>query len=117
MKRRGIWTPLGDRIMVKLDPLKEVSKGGIALISDNTVSPVRTGLVLRVGPGSWVGSRRQPIGVEPGERVAFLRWHLEHQSGKQIMHALSQLEDDVGLLKDEDILFAFPSEQSIEVTL
>lgn len=111
-----VWLPLGDRVMVKLDSLKEVSKGGIALIADNTVSSIRTGTVLRIGPGSWVGGRRQPIDVEPGEKVAFLRWHLEHQTGKQITHALSQLEENVGLLKDEDILFAYPAEQNIEIS-
>lgn len=108
--------PMNDLVLVKLDPLAEVSKGGIALIADNTVSSVRTATVLSVGPGRWEGKHRHRVGVEEGERVVFLRWHLEHQSGKAIANFLSEVGDDLGLIKAADILFAFPAGQNVEVS-
>jgi co-chaperonin GroES (HSP10) len=109
--------PLSDRILLQLDPLPEETKGGIILVSDNSVSNVRTGTVLRVGPGlvNKYGYRI-PVGVEPGERVAFLRWHLEHQSGKRIMSFLAGLGEDLGLIRGPDVLFAFPPSMKVEIS-
>lgn len=109
--------PLSDYILVRIDPLPEETKGGIVLVADNSVSNVRSGTVLRVGPGR-VNNRghRIPIGVEPGERVAFLRWHLEHQSGKRITSFLAGLGEDLGLIRGPDVLFAYPPSMKVEIS-
>ena len=46
--------PLGDRIVVKAEPIEEITKGGIILseTSDATKSPT-TGVVIAVGPGRY----------------------------------------------------------------
>lgn len=109
--------PLSDYILIKLDPLPEETKGGIILIADNGVSNVRSGTVLRVGPGKPnERGHRIPIGVEPGERVAFLRWHLEHQSGKKIASFLAGLGEDLGLIRAPDVLFAYHSSTKVEIS-
>lgn len=110
--------PLGDRILVRLDPLKMVSRGGIELIQDNTENSVRTGTVVMIGPGRYGFNtmQRMPLGVEPGEKVCFLRWHLEHKTGKTITHQLSELGEELGLLDAKDILFAWSAHEKVEVS-
>lgn len=104
--------PLSDRILVELDPMKEESKGGIILVGDKSTEAVRTGTVVRVGPGKKAGHARAPLGVEIGEKVAFFRWHQEHQQGKQMTHVLGP---DHVLIKAEDVLFAFDKSVAVEV--
>lgn len=110
------WTPKQDVVLVKLDPLKDETRAGIIILKDTTAQIVRTGTVLAVGPGrlSKKTGERVPVGVEPGERVAFLRWHLEHQQGKQITRRLlEELGENIGMIRGPDILFAFTGELKV----
>jgi co-chaperonin GroES (HSP10) len=92
---------LGDYVLVRLDPLKQ--QGLVVLVHG---SRVRTGEVLSVGPGSLTKrGKRIRMDVSTGERIAFFREHLEHRQGKAILHALP---DDLGLLREADILFSLP---------
>lgn len=115
MKRQVKFRPHNDLILVDLDPLPKVTSGGIHLPDDAPGQRIRTGTVLRVGPGKWKGSRRDPIGVEPGEKVAFLRWHLEHQTGKTVTGFLATLGENLGLIRGLDVLFAFPAGEKVEI--
>lgn len=106
--------PLHDWMVVKLDPLPGVSKGGIVLPEGTSgMERVRTGKVLRVGPGKWRWSKaerksvRTPVGVEVGEGVAFFRENLEHQQGKQVTAIIQELEEDTGMIRAADVLYAF----------
>ena len=111
-------TPLSDWVLVKCDERKSRSK----IIVDVGESPVRTGTVLEVGPGKYLtddSSRRVPVGVEKGERVAFLRWHQEHRPGKDVVRSLADLSEQVGaevfLIRQNDILFVFDGEVSVDL--
>ena len=108
---------LGDGVLVLLDPLKMVS-GGIHLVADNSENHVRTGTVLKVGPGRYKtdSHHRRSLGVEVGERICFLRWHLEHKTGKALAAAVSEVEGEIGLIKVEDILFAWSAHENIQVS-
>jgi co-chaperonin GroES (HSP10) len=100
--------PRQDCVLVKLDPLKDETRNGIIVMKDTTAQRVMTGTVLKVGSGKLSNKGvRIPVGVEPGERIAFFRWNLEHQQGKQITRALEELGEDIGLIRAPDILFAF----------
>jgi co-chaperonin GroES (HSP10) len=94
-------------MLVELDPLPE-KKGSIFLVGSGA-ERLRTATVLRVGPGRWRGnsSTRVPVGVEPGEKVAFWRENLEHQAGKQVMGVLADLGDNLGLIRATDVLYAY----------
>jgi co-chaperonin GroES (HSP10) len=97
--------PLGDGILVRLDPLPE--KQGLLFIPGG--SRVRTGEVLEVGPGRPTKSgARRPLGLEVGERIAFFREHFEHRPGKELVRSLAELEEDLGLLHVADVLFVLP---------
>jgi len=111
--------PLRDWIVVKLDPLPGVSKGGIILPEGTSgMERIRTGTVLRVGPGTWRWLKKEkkdvrvPVGVEPGEGVAFFRENLEHQQGKQVTAIVQELEEDTGMIRASDILYAFIREKA-----
>lgn len=107
--------PIGDRVLVRLEPIPERSGSIVMLASD--AMRVRTGIVLRVGPGSYPAksSKRRPVDVKVGERIAFFREHLEHKQGKQVTRILSELEENTGLLREPDILFAIPEGAEVRV--
>jgi co-chaperonin GroES (HSP10) len=107
--------PINDYILLELDPLREVTKGGIILPDDRPGERVRTGTVMRVGPGRWVGSHRRPIRLEKGEKVAFLRWNLEHQTGKTITGFLANIGENLGLIREDDVLFALMPGEKVEI--
>lgn len=100
--------PLSDWIVVKLDPLPQATAGGVILPQSSRGSErQRTGTILRIGPGCWLYGRstRKPLGVQEGDRVVFFRENLEHQQGKAILGVLQQLEEDVGMIREPDILW------------
>jgi len=99
--------PFGDYVLVRLEELQE--RGPIFLPNGTRI---RLGQVLSIGPGRWgKGGNRIPNELTVGERVAFFRENLEHRPGKQLHSALTYLvADDVGLLREPDVLFVVPSD-------
>ncbi len=105
--------PLHDWILVRLDPFK-TERNGLWVSEDS--QKVRTATVIRSGPGKPTGaSGHVPTGVQEGDRVAFFRWHQEHQQGKQLKGVLSELGDNIGLVRAPDILCAWPPGQEVTV--
>lgn len=110
-----------DRVHVRLDPRKEKTSGGI-VIPDNKEQAVRTGVVLSVGPGKYVKTRRRvtdeyrevlrPTEVQLGERVAFFIASVDTKSGKAVSH---YLQEDERVIREDDILFAFSDDIDVEV--
>lgn len=110
---------LSDWLLVKCDPFQPKSS---IIECVNNESSVRTGTVLKVGPGKYKkegSDLRVPMGVEVGERVAFLRWHQEHRPGKAIVHALADLSEElkaeVCMIRVNDILFVFTGEVKVDL--
>lgn len=107
-------TPLSDWVLVELDPFDDKRAGSIILVSDSD-QRVRTATVRAVGLGKKVEDHRVPVGVEVGEKVAFLRWHLEHKNGKQMSAALEGFGENLGLIRANDILFAYVAGENVRV--
>jgi len=111
-----------DRVHVRLDPRKETTSGGI-LIPQNKDQEIRTGVIIGVGPGKYVKTRRRQVGdyhevfrpmeAKVGERVAFFIASVDTKSGKAISH---YLQEDERLIAEEDILFVI-DEGDVEVTV
>lgn len=100
--------PFHDWLVVKLDPIPE--KIGSIFIDGSAAERLRTATVVSVGPGVYLKmtAKRRPVAVIPGEKVAFFREHLEHQQGKQVVRVLlSELGDDIGLIRETDVLYAW----------
>lgn len=112
-----------DTVHVRLDPRKERTSGGI-LIPDNKEQEIRTGVILAVGPGKYVKTKRpgtsdyreifRPMEAKPGERVAFFIASVDTKSGKAISHYLQENER---LIREEDILGVIEEGDDVEVTL
>ena len=104
--------PLLDWLVVELDPLPTETAGGLFLVGSGA-ERVRTGEVLRVGPGRWTsdGAQRVPVELQPGDRVAFFRENLEHQQGKQLTNVLQSVDERIGMLRASDVLYVGTSEK------
>lgn len=94
--------PLHDWILIELDPIAE--REGLLFLPHGQV--VRTATVKIVGPGKSLPTGvRVPVGVVPGDRIAFRREHLEHKPGKQQLAVLQEFGENLGLLRAPDILY------------
>lgn len=90
--------PLQDRVLVELEPEKNRSRGGLFLLGHDKV---RTGVVLRVGPGKQYEDCYRPTEVKPGERVAFMQACLETRAEAQLNY---RLPDGMAMIREPDIL-------------
>lgn len=110
--------PFSDWILVKFDPLKKRSDI-IELAGDADTSAVRTGTVLRPGPGRPTKKGVAPMLVKEGDRITFLRWHQEHRPGKanaEVLKTMSaELGEDLTLIRQNDILFVFEGDVTVDV--
>jgi chaperonin GroES len=76
--------PIGDRILVRPIPVKEVTEGGIFIPDQAKEKPFR-GIVVAVGPGALlVDGRRAPMQVRLGDVVVYAKYagttiHYEHE--------------------------------------
>jgi len=76
--------PLGNQVVVKLDPLPEKSEGGLWLAADSRDHEHHTGTVVAVGPGKVAPKTgiRCPMELEPGDKVLLGRYvgaNFEHE--------------------------------------
>ncbi len=97
--------PLHDWIVVKEDPPRELSDTIIVQRKDR----VRTGTVLRVGPGKWcthTAVRIRP-GVEPGEKIAYFVENQQTKSGDQVLRAVQSDGPGTVMIRTSDVLLAF----------
>ena len=99
--------PFNDKVLVKLDERPREEKVGSIFVLDSAVERVWTGVVVALGQGAWndARTRRVPIDLFIGQRVAFFRENFETQQGKQIAHLLEQYMPGHGLLRADSILY------------
>lgn len=104
--------PQNDWVVVKMVPIEEKVSNGVIILADTTAQRIRQGTVVTTGPGRRVKQtgERIPVGVKEGEKVAFFRWNQEHKQGQAIARFLGVVGDDIGLIREADILFAFEGE-------
>lgn len=96
--------PLGDRVLVKPEPMEQKTAGGILLPGNatNKEKPMR-GVVVAIGPGKRItqgdGEKRIAIeGVEVGSRVFYSKY-----AGNEITLNFGE-EDALVVLREEDLL-------------
>lgn len=111
--------PNSDWILVKFNKLQKRS-GLIELAGDQSESAVRTGTVLRPGPGRPnTKGGLSPMDVKEGDKIAFLRWHQEHRPGKANAEVLSRMSADLGedicLIRLNDILFVYEGDVTVDI--
>lgn len=103
--------PLGGQIIVKRDPPKLKTKGGILLPGDEKVKAmkVKTGVVIRKGPGNWspgTGQRMVISGdIKPGMRVMFAQY-----AGQDYEHEEAHGKEVYTVMQEAEVLFRIGSE-------
>ena len=103
--------PMNDWVVVKVDPMA-VTVGSIIVPDIVRARDTHTATVLAVGPGKPLpNGERQQMEVQPGDKVCFHRWNLEHKNGQAICHALEEMGPDVALIQEKDILFVWPPDE------
>lgn len=90
------WMPVSHRILIKPDPVKEKSKGGIIIATNERLemNAQQKGVILSIGEDAWsaFNTKRPFAGLQVGDRVAYAKY-----SGKW-------LDDGVLAINDEDIV-------------
>jgi len=101
---------LSDWMLVKLDPRKKTTPGGIIRV---TKQPVWTGVVEMAGPGRQYRDKFVPM--EPdivGQRVAFMSASTDgHRTGLSVV---KHLEKGYRLVRMSDVLFVM--NEPMEIT-
>lgn len=92
-------TPCGHRVLVKPDPIEEVSKGGIVIATKVNEQQLKgattTGTIVAVGMNAWKAFDDGKPWAEVGDRVSYAKY-----GGKVIKDE----DQDLVILNDEDIL-------------
>lgn len=111
---------LTDRVLVRLEPQKTATSGGVLLVRDE---PYRTGVVVAAGPGRWVKVKRRgaegyrevlrPTEVREGERIVFPIGSVDTKVGKAVTH---YLREDERVIREDDILFVIEDDTDVEVS-
>lgn len=96
--------PLGGQIIIKRDPPKLKTKGGILLpTAQNTAKQVRTGVVIRKGTGYIVPGTAQRVEIshliQPGARVMFMQ-----HAGGDYPHEEAHGEEVYLLMQEAEIV-------------
>lgn len=91
--------PCGHRVLVKPDPIEEVSKGGIVIATKVNEQQLKgattTGTIVAVGMNAWKAFDDGEPWASVGDRVSYAKY-----GGKVIKDE----DQDLVILNDEDIL-------------
>ncbi|MGH2768438.1 MAG: co-chaperone GroES [Candidatus Methylomirabilales bacterium] len=90
--------PLGDRVLVRPEEGEESLPSGL-VIPDTAKEKPQEGVVLAVGPGSFVDGKRVPVDVKEGDRVMYSKYGgTEIKVGGEELIVLSE-RDILGVLQ------------------
>jgi len=97
---------LNDWVHIRLDPDEEMA-GSIIKPQGAYDHILRTAEVLQVGPGVWCKGldKREPMGVEPGEGVVFIRFVADSTRTAQSIQA--KIGKDEALIRLSDIMLVY----------
>ena len=66
--------PLADRVLIKPEPVEEVTEAGIILAQSKTSQAPTTGVVIAIGLGRWQNAVLITPEVKPGDKVMFSKF-------------------------------------------
>lgn len=91
-------TPLHNRILVRVDETPKLTPSGRLHVPDSVRHNTQSATVVAVGPGR-VTKRGVivPVGVEPGQRVAFRKYAGSDIRGYDDTHLMLSVDDVVGV--------------------
>eukprot|EP00850_Spirogloea_muscicola_P008555 SM000045S16300 [mRNA] locus=s45:733884:735137:+ [translate_table: standard] len=95
-------TPLGDRVLVKIQTKEEKSQGGILLPTAAQTKP-QGGEVVAVGDGRTVGDKKVAIDIQTGSKIVYSKYAGTEVEFDGAEHLLLKEDDVIGLLSSDDI--------------
>lgn len=104
---------LNDDILVKMDPLRETTSGGIVIpdtVGDRGDAGIlATGTVLAYGFAHTKTRPRPPIGgLKAGDKIVFIRFLKEQETNKQLHTRFG--DADIFKLKESSIIVVYDPE-------
>ncbi len=92
--------PLNDVVVIKIDPVKESSDGGVLLPNAREANPPNTGTVVDIGPGRTNRDTGFKFGMmfEKGDRVLW---------GKHVSAPVKYNDEDHLLVSEDNVLLSF----------
>lgn len=92
-------TPLGHRVLLEIEPIEEVSKGGILLPESKARDYERClGTVVAIGPNAWKAYDDGEPWAEVGQQVLYSKY-----SGKRVNDPYNP-EKEYVICNDDDLL-------------
>ena len=80
--------PLGDRVLVLMDPEPEQVRG--IIISAGKPPPQNQGTIIEAGPDAE--------GIKKGDRILWTRWHAQDVEVDGVMHKVMKAEEVMAVL-------------------
>lgn len=97
--------PVAFRVVIRPDPVKEVTKGGIVIASDKKLEKAATvsGVILAIGPDVYNAFKTllPNAGLKIGDHVLYAKY-----AGKGVQDP--ETKEDLLLVNDEDIVAKIP---------
>lgn len=97
-----MFKPCNDRVLIEVDEDEAETSGGLVIPEGSVEDIHKWGTVISVGPGRLSKKGvRIPVGVEPGDRVAFVRFLERTETGKALRATLGPKQF---LIQGQDIV-------------
>lgn len=95
----------GYRVIIRPDPVEEVTKGGIVIAQNERLAEAArvTGVVVSIGNTAWKHHKVDEPWAKEGERVCYSRY-----AGKTIVDP--ETEEELIVINDDDIVAAIIEE-------
>ncbi|OMO67153.1 GroES-like protein [Corchorus capsularis] len=94
--------PLGDRVLVKINEMEEMTKGGILLPTTAQTKP-QSGEVVAVGEGKTIGNSKLESSVKTGAQIIYSKYAGTEVEFNGSAHLILKEDDIVGILETNDI--------------
>ncbi|KAJ7543175.1 hypothetical protein O6H91_09G028000 [Diphasiastrum complanatum] len=95
-------TPLGDRVLIKIQTVEEKTQGGILLPTTAQTKP-QSGEVVAVGEGKKIGDKQLNPSVTIGDTIVYSKYAGTELQFNGADHLLLKEDDIAGLLSGDDI--------------
>lgn len=105
---------LGNRVLVRADKPRELSKNGLIQFPNGAMEQVNTtGTILAYGTVNTKKGECPPIeGIEVGEKVVFIRFLADQHSSKAMQ---ARLEDGVFSIAPSDIILIYTPDEEDKI--
>lgn len=104
LKLKSVPVPAGHRIVIKADPIEEVTQSGIILQStnkDREADGQISGTLVAVGPNAWKAFDDGVPWAKVGDRVLFAKYGGYSVKIKKEIYRVMNDEDVTAIIQDE----------------